>query len=389
MAGELAKLNVKIGVDDSEAKSGMDRVTSSTKAQTKSITETLGGIGKSLNENLNTSATTNFSGGLDRLGSKFGVTRSAINGHVSGGFGLNNASAIGMTSISSISNGMTSMGKTVGTSASKSSGFLSELGSAFKNMREKADKSSSNGFGFGLHVGAGIQAITALTGSIGSIVSQSASASDALDKFKQTMQFAGLDNKAIKQATSDAKAYADQTVYGLDDITNTTAQLASNGIKNYTELTQASGNLNAVAGGNANTFKSVSMVLTQTAGAGKLTTENWNQLADAIPGASGKLQEAMRNNGAYTGNFRDAMEDGQISADEFNQALVQLGNTDVAKKAATSTETFEGAIGNLQAGIVTHMNQVIDSIGKENIANAVNELGNYLNNFIDFFYKSN
>ncbi len=28
------------------------------------------------------------------------------------------------------------------------------------------------------------------------------------------------------------------------------------------------------------------MVMTQTAGAGKLTTENWNQLADAIPGRS-------------------------------------------------------------------------------------------------------
>ncbi|MEO5467974.1 tape measure protein, partial [Bifidobacterium adolescentis] len=140
-------------------------------------------------------------------------------------------------------------------------------------------------------------------------------------------------------------------VYDLSTIQNTTAQLAANGIKDYTGLTEAAGNLNAVAGGNADTFGSVAMVLTQTAGAGKLTTENWNQLADAIPGASGKLQEAMLKNGAYTGNFRDAMADGQITADEFNQALMDLGMTDVAKQAATSTSTIEGAMGNLEAAV--------------------------------------
>ena len=80
---------------------------------------------------------------------------------------------------------------------------------------------------------------------------------------------------------------------------------------NYDKLAEAAGNLNAVAGGSADTFKSVAMVLTQTAGQGKLTTENWNQLSDAIPGASGKIQQALKEAGAYTGNFRDAMADGR------------------------------------------------------------------------------
>lgn len=175
--------------------------------------------------------------------------------------------------------------------------------------------------------------------------------SDSVDKFKNTMKFAGLDTSAVDKAAKAARKYADETVYGLDDVQNTMAQLAANGIGNYTELTQAAGNLNAVAGGNKDTFKSVAMMLTQTAGAGKLTTENWNQLADAIPGASGKLQEAMKKNGAYTGNFRDAMAKGEITADEFNKALVDLGMTDVAREAATSTQTIEGALGNLEAAV--------------------------------------
>lgn len=194
-------------------------------------------------------------------------------------------------------------------------------------------------------IGMAVDAIGDLTGDI-------IEASDSADKFKSTLNFAGLDTGTIDALTASTQTYADQTVYSISDIRNVTAQLAANGVQGFDKLAEAAGNLNAVAGGNAQTFSSVGMVLTQTAGAGKLTTENWNQLTDAIPGASGKLQEAMLKNGAYTGNFRDAMEKGEISAEEFNQAIMDLGMTDAAKEAATSTSTIEGAMGNLEASVV-------------------------------------
>lgn len=186
-------------------------------------------------------------------------------------------------------------------------------------------------------------------------------ASDSAQKFASTLSFAGLDTNSIDQLTASTQKYADQTVYDLSDIRNTTAQLAANGVDGYADLAEAAGNLNAVAGGNADTFRSVGMVLTQTAGAGKLTTENWNQLSDAIPGASGKLQEAMKKNGAYTGDFRDAMAKGEISAEEFNKAIMDLGMTDAAKEAATSTSTIEGAMGNLEASVVNVGVQILDA----------------------------
>lgn len=186
-------------------------------------------------------------------------------------------------------------------------------------------------------------------------------ASDSAQKFASTLSFAGLDTSTIDQLTASTQKYADETVYDLSDIRNTTAQLAANGVDNYANLAEAAGNLNAVAGGNADTFKSVGMVLTQTAGAGKLTTENWNQLSDAIPGASGKLQEAMKKNGAYTGDFRDAMAKGEITAEEFNKAVMDLGMTDAAKEAATSTQTIEGAMGNLEASVVNVGVQILDA----------------------------
>lgn len=257
----------------------------------------------------------------------------------------------------------------------KSATSSGKLGESVEDAGEKA-RNAEGGFTVlkGAIANLAGNILTSAINGVQSLVGEAINSSDALKKFESTMSFAGYDDSTISKAKDDMKTYADQTVYDLDTVANTTAQLAANGIQDYTGLTQAAGNLNAVAGGNADTFKSVAMVLTQTAGAGKLTTENWNQLADAIPGASGKLQEALQKNGAYTGNFRDAMAQGQITADEFNQAIMSLGFTDAAQQAATSTSTFEGAMGNMQADVTDGLMQIYDAIGSENVTGFINTI---------------
>ena len=243
----------------------------------------------------------------------------------------------------------------------------SAFGSASETAGNTAGIKAGNGFagGFGAKLGVitGIaqsvagKAIEAFMGLSGEITS----ASDSAQKFASTLNFAGVSERQIKRLTASTQDYADKTVYDLNDIRNTTAQLAANGVPNYDRLAEAAGNLNAVAGGSADTFKSVAMVLTQTAGQGKLASENWNQLSDAIPGASGKIQQALKEAGAYTGNFRDAMADGQITAQEFNDAIMSLGFTDAAVEAATSASTIEGATGNLEAAFVKLGASVLDT----------------------------
>lgn len=259
-----------------------------------------------------------------------------------------------------------------------------DLGDAMEDAGDSAEKAKG---GFTVLKGALADlvssAIQEVTSAMKDLVKEAISSSDALYKFEQTMGFAGYDSKAIDKAKADMKDYADKTVYDLDTVSNTTAQLAANGIKDYTGLTQAAGNLNAVAGGNADTFKSVAMVMTQTAGAGKLTTENWNQLADAIPGASGKIQEALKKNGAYTGDFREAMAKGEITADEFNAAIMELGNEPIAVEAAQSVATFEGAMGNLEATFVNGFMEIYDTIGRENITGIINNINDVVEKMLD------
>lgn len=294
-------------------------------------------------------------------------------------------------------------GKTGGSAFSKAFGTAAQPGTGFLGRFRTAGTSAGSAMGESVGKGIGAKgaaiagAMGGLAASIGSklvgaiqgLMGEITDASDSAQKFASALSFAGVDDSAIRQLTASTQAYADETVYDLSDIRNTTAQLAANGVDDYAQLAEAAGNLNAVAGGNADTFKSVAMVMTQTAGAGRLTTENWNQLADAIPGASGKLQEALRANGAYTGNFREALERGQVSAEEFNRAVMDLGMTDAAREAATSTATIEGAMGNLEAAGVKAGMVLLDAFkplvtgGINGATDAITAVTNGVSAFID------
>lgn len=260
--------------------------------------------------------------------------------------------------------------------------------SSTKSVGDSQDNASKKSSGFSKAFSAGWGAVAGIASSVagkvidsvGGLVGEMVDASDSANKFSSTLKFAGVDDSKIKALTDSTQKYADQTVFNLGDIRNATAQLAANGVPNYDKLAEAAGNLTAVAGGGVDEFKSVSMALTQTAGAGKLTTDNWNQLSDAIPGASGKLQEAMLKNSAYTGDFREAMANGEITADEFNQALLELGLSDMAEEAAKSTQTFDGALGNLKASVVEAGSALLDTF-KPAVTDAMNAVANNVSDF--------
>lgn len=255
-----------------------------------------------------------------------------------------------------------------------------ELKKAVKDAGDEADKSSKGGWTVfkGVLKDLASNAIKAVTSALSGLVDDAIEASDAMSKFGQTMSFAGFDPQVIEETQAAVQKYADSTVYDLNTIANTTAQLGANGVKDFEALVEATGNLNAVAGGNAQTFESVAMALTQTAGAGKLTTENWRQMTNQIPGAAGVLQEALKSAGAYTGDFQEALKKGEITAEEFNAAIMQVGTEPIAVEAAASVQTFEGAVGNLKATAVSALQAIIDEIGMENITAFLTKVSDFI-----------
>lgn len=200
-------------------------------------------------------------------------------------------------------------------------------------------------------LGATAAAVGGIGAALGAYIPEAIKASDATDKFQNTLKFAGVDPGKIKDLTAAAQTYADKTIYDLQDIQSMTSKLAANGVKGFDKLAEAAGNLTAAAGGGKNEFAAFGYAMVQVNAAGRLMTQDWNQIANAIPGGAGKIMQALKDAGAYTGDFRDAMAKGQISAEEFNDAIMSLGFDEVAIKAAQSATTFEGAWGNLEASI--------------------------------------
>jgi tape measure domain-containing protein len=207
------------------------------------------------------------------------------------------------------------------------------------------------------------------------MVSQAVESFDTLKSYQSTMKFAGFDTSEIKKSQEELEEYSKATIYDVGEMSNTAATLAANGVKNYVDVTKALGNLVAVAGGSAAGMQSASLALTQMVGAGKMYTGDWNQFINGIPGASGKLKKALKDAGAYTGNFRDAMSKGQISASEMIAAIEKLGNTQIAKKAATDTSKFSVAWQGAQETVSKGFLDLMNSLGTSGFTGAISAAG--------------
>lgn len=213
-------------------------------------------------------------------------------------------------------------------------------------------------------LGAAAAAVGGIGAALGAYIPEVIKASDATDKFQNTLKFAGVDPGKIKDLTDAAQTYADKTIYDLQDIQSMTSKLAANGVKGFDKLAEAAGNLTAAAGGGKNEFAAFGYAMVQINAAGKLMTQDWNQVANAIPGGAGKIMQALKDMGAYTGDFRDAMSKGKISAEDFNKAIMSLGFDEVAIKAAQSATTFEGAWGNLEASLNKELTGALREVKK-------------------------
>ena len=263
---------------------------------------------------------------------------------------------------------------------------------SFKGVKKSiGDELAGVGHGAGLEVGSrfkgGLMQAAAIGGTIAAAVGfadlarEAFAASDATDKFRSTLKFAGITGQEqIDGLVKGARKYADETIYDLTDIQSITSKLAANGVKGFDKMAEAAGNLTAAAGAGANEFSAFGNALVQVNAAGRLQAQDWMQITNAIPGASGRLQEAMRKNGAFVGDFKDAMAKGQITAEEFNQALLELGFEDVAIEAAKSTKTLEGAWGNFQAEILGGAMDITNAI-KPYVTGAINWVTDSLHGF--------
>ena len=236
----------------------------------------------------------------------------------------------------------------------------------------------TGGLGFGAMAAIGGKAMSLITNSVSDLSKETIETSDSMYKLQAAMRFSGYAEDEIQRiagATGTLKTYADKTVFSLQDVMSTFGSLSANGIKDADKLTEAVGNAVAVFGGGAKEYSSVALAFSQAMAAGALHAQDWNQIINASPQLAGGLRkELIKLNPALGDDFTGAMEEGAISADMLGQAINNIGMTDMAKEAATSVTTFEGAMGNLEASAVSGMMNLYDTFAKTKVVDAINGL---------------
>ena len=262
---------------------------------------------------------------------------------------------------------------------------LSAADRGFSSAMKNAQSSISNlksvvtgGLGFGVLAGIGQSAFSAIAGNVKSLGSEVIGTSDSMQKLQQAMRFSGTSESEIQRiagATGTLKTYADQTVFSLNDVMSTFGALSANGIQDADRMVESVGNAVAVFGGGAEEFSRVGLAFSQAMAAGALHAEDWNQILDASPQLAGGLKkELVKLNPVLGNDFKGAMEEGAITAELLGQAMNNIGMTDMAKDAASSVTTFEGAMGNLEATVTTGMGQIYDSFAKAGVVSSINKL---------------
>lgn len=254
-------------------------------------------------------------------------------------------------------------------------GFKSAFGAAMKSANNLKNTITS-GLGFGVMMAAGQKAFSVVAGSMSSLTKETIHTSDSMQKLQQAMRFSGESEAEIQRiagATGTLKTYADKTVFSLEDVMSTFGALSANGIKDADKMTEAVGNAVAVFGGGAQEFSSVGLAFSQAMASGALHAQDWNQILNASPQLAGGLRkELVKLNPVLEKDFKGAMEEGAITADLLGQAMNNIGMTDMAKEAATSVTTFEGAMGNLEATVTSGMMNLYDSFAKSGVVDAIN-----------------
>lgn len=265
--------------------------------------------------------------------------------------------------------------------------FASTMKSALGYTNNLKDTLTS-GIGFGAMMAIGQSAVQTVMGEMSSLSKETIETSDSMYKLQAAMRFSGYEEKEIQRiagSTGTLKTYADKTVFSLQDVMSTFGALSANGIKDADKLTEAVGNAVAVFGGGAQEYSSVALAFSQAMASGALHAQDWNQILNASPQLAGGLRkELIKLNPKIGKDFKKAMEDGTLTADLLAEAMNNIGMTEMAKEAATSVTTFEGAMGNLEATVVSGMMNLYDSFAKSSVIDAINGMNEKIGSGFDW-----
>ena len=260
------------------------------------------------------------------------------------------------------------------------------FGDASKTTGSKTGQSIGKGLsvGFASKVGAVVGITSNVFSKVASVVTSSLGS--AVDRADQMNNFPKV-MKNLGYSSEDAAASIKKISSALDGLPTTSsamtgmvqqlAPLTSN-LDQATNIVLAFNN--AMLAGGASTMEQENALTqyTQMLSAGKVDMQAWRSIQAAMPGQLNQVAEAMLGAGKNSNDLYEAMKNGSISFDDFNKKVMELNQNgfgkyaSFAQQAKDATQGIGTAMENVQNRVAKAVQKVIEAVGVENIAGAIN-----------------
>ena len=260
------------------------------------------------------------------------------------------------------------------------------FGDASKTTGSKTGQSIGKGLscGFASKVGAvaGIastvfsKVASVVTGSLNSAISRA----DQMNNFPKVMKNLGYSSEDAAASIKKISSALDGLPTTSSAMTGMVQQLAplTSNLDQATNIALAFNN--AMLAGGASTMEQENALTqyTQMLSAGKVDMQAWRSIQAAMPGQLNQVAEAMLGAGKNSNDLYEAMKNGSISFDDFNKKVMELNQNgfgkyaSFAQQAKDATQGIGTAMENVQNRVAKAVQKVIEAVGVENIAGAIN-----------------
>ena len=259
------------------------------------------------------------------------------------------------------------------------------FGDASQNAGSKGGGQAGKGFASGLLAKGGIigaaaavttKAMGVISNSIGSAVGRA----DQMNNFPKVMKnlgYSSQDAAASIKKISNALDGLPTTSSAMTGMVQQLAPLTSN-LDEATDIALAFNNAMLASGASTMEQENALTQYTQMLSAGKVDMQAWRSIQAAMPGQLNQVAEAMLGAGKNSNDLYEAMKNGSISFDDFNKKVMELNQNgfgkyaSFAQQAKDATQGIGTAMENVKNRVAKAVQKVIEAVGVENIAGAIN-----------------
>lgn len=250
-------------------------------------------------------------------------------------------------------------------------GYSSTMKNAL-GVTETFGQKIKSGIGFGVLMRAGQKAFDVIGNAISTNLAGATKRFDTLNNYPKVMQSLGYSAEQAKASMDTLGNSIDHLPTTLDKVASQTQSVVAvvGDLDKATELTLALNN--AMAGGGASAEQQASAInqWVQAMAKGKPDMQDWRALVQTAPAQMDQLSKAMLGASANQTTLYEAMQNGEVTIEEVNDAMINLaknggeGFASWEEQAKSAGGGINMALVNIKAGIQRNIANVLDAVNK-------------------------